>query len=149
MSLRAKRSHLIFVVDRRDYLLLLLVSLLLCILPVSGCATVEKGQYPEGPYIISTYPSTGDFNISRYTDINVRFSEAMDSATEIGFEMLFRGLRVEGVSRWSDANTVIVFRPSKPLEANNTYQCILREGKSKDGKSLVGMPYIWIFTTGN
>ncbi len=117
---------------------------------MSGCATIDTSQYPEeGPYIVSTYPSPGDFNISRYTDIHIRFSEPMDPGTETGFEMLSKGIKIEGIKRWLDSNTVLVFRPDKPLEVNGTYQSIIKEGKSKEGKAAVGVPLIWMFTTGN
>lgn len=116
---------------------------------MSGCATVATDQYDEGPYIVSTYPSSGDFNISIYSDVNVRFNEAMDTSTETGFEILSKGMRIEGTKRWLDSNTVLTFRPYKPFESNSLYQCIIREGKSRDGSSLGGVPYIWIFTTGN
>lgn len=137
------------IIDRRHLLELILPLFLYCILLGGGCATIETSQYPEGPYIVSTYPSTGDFNISRYADISIRFSESMDSSTEIDFEMLSKGMRIEGATRWVDSNTVLAFRPSKALEANSTYQCIIREGKSREGKAIAGVPYIWMFTTGN
>lgn len=73
----------------------------------------------------------------------------MDPVTETGFEMLSKGAPVEGEKRLLNSNTVLIFRPYKPLEANGMYQCIMKEGKSKDGKVLVGVPYIWTFTTGN
>ena len=137
------------IIDSRHLFRLVFITSVFCISLISGCATIETSQYPEGPYIVSTYPSVGDFNISRYTDINIRFSEVMDPGTEIGFEMLSKGLMIEGAKRWSDSNTVLIFRPNKPMEVNSTYQCLIRDGKSKDGKALVGVPYIWMFTTGN
>jgi hypothetical protein len=73
----------------------------------------------------------------------------MDPGTEIGIEVLAKGISIEGSKRWSDSNTALIFRPYKPLDANSMYQCIMRDGKSNDGKPLVGVPYIWMFTTGN
>ena len=119
------------------------------VLLAGGCATVDRNQFPEGPYIVSTYPSPGDFNISRYTDIQIRFSEPMDPDTGIGFEILSKGIRVEGGKMWSDSNRVLIFRPDKPLDVNGTYQGIIREGKSKERKGLTGVPYLWMFTIKN
>lgn len=139
----------VIVIDRRHFFRLIFIASVFCMLLTGGCATIDTGRYPEGPYIVSTYPSPGDFNISRYTDINIRFSEVMDPGTGTGFEILAGGLKIDGEKRWSDSNTVLVFRPYKPLEVKSLYQCIIREGKSKDGKDLSGVPYIWMFTTGN
>ncbi len=149
MSLLNRALNRALIIDRRHLLELRLPLFLSWVLLTGGCATIETSQYPEGPYIVSTYPSTGDFNISRYTDISIRFSESMDSGTETGFEMLSKGMRVEGATRWVDSNTVLIFRPHKPLEANSLYQCIIRGGTGREGKSLAGVPYIWMFTTGN
>ncbi|HAS18213.1 MAG: hypothetical protein A2Y48_09680 [Nitrospirae bacterium RIFCSPLOW2_12_42_9] len=128
---------------------LIFIAAIFFVFCFTGCATVDTSQYQDGPYIVSTYPSSGDFNISRYTDINVKFSDIMDPATEAGFEALSKGMRIDGSKRWLDTNTVLAFRPYKPLEPNTTYQCIIREGKTKEGKDLVLIPYIWMFTTGN
>ena len=136
-------------IDMRHIFRLLFCTSVGIIFLISSCATIETSKYPEGPYVVSTYPSPGDFNISRYTDINIRFSEMMDPGTEIGIEVLANGISIEGSKRWSDSNTALIFRPYKPLDANSMYQCIMRGGKSKDGKPLVGVPYIWMFTTGN
>src|SRR3989304_8726100 len=136
-------------IDRRQLFRLIWISSLVSILLAGGCATVDRNQYPEGPYIVSTYPSPGDFNISRYTDIHIRFSEAMDPDTGTGFEILSRGIRIEGGKMWSDSNTVLIFRPDKPLDVNGAYQGIMREGKSKEGKALTGGPYLWMFTIRN
>ncbi len=128
----------------------LLFFISVCIILFSGsCATIEPGLYNDGPYIVSTYPSTGDFNISRYTDISIRFSEVMDPGTEIGFDLLAQGVKIDGTLRWLDSNTVLVFRPYNPLTVNTFYQCIIKQGRSKEGKHLVGVPYVWMFTTGN
>lgn len=115
----------------------------------AGCATVDINEMGEGPYIVSTYPSSGDFNIPRLTDVSIRFSEAMDTDTKVDFQMLFKGSRVEGEARWMDSDTLLSFRPYNPLEANSLYQCIIGVGKSKEGKGLRGAPYIWMFSTGN
>ena len=136
-------------IDNRIILGLKLIIVFAFVLLLTGCATVDTSQYQDGPYIVSTYPSSGDFNISRYTDINVRFSDIMDPATEAGFEVLSKGMRIDGSKRWLDTNTVLAFRPYKPLEPDTTYQCIIREGKTKEGKEIVLVPYIWMFTTGN
>ena len=116
---------------------------------LTGCATVEPNENLDGPYIVSTYPSPGDFNISRHTDITIRFSESMDKETIAEFKMLLSGSKVEGDTRWVDSNTMLAFRPYKPLEPNSLYQCILGIGKSKEGKGLRGAPYIWMFSTAN
>ena len=137
------------VIDSRYYFRLIFILLLPYMLFTGGCATIGTSQEAEGPYIVSTYPSSGDFNISRYTDINIRFSEVMDPSAETGLEIVSKGIRVEGTKRWSDSNTLLVFRPDKPLDPNNMYQGIMREGRSMDGKPAVGIPYIWMFTTGN
>ncbi len=142
-----KLCNCVIIIDRRYFFRSIFVILIVCILLVNSCATIETKRYVEGPYIISTYPSPGDFNISRYTDINIRFSEIMDASSEVGFEVLSRGVKIDGSKRWLESNIVLVFRPYKPLEANGTYQCIIRDGKSKDGKPLVGIPHIWMFTT--
>lgn len=143
-------SNCLIAIDKkRLFRLLFVLPLVFFALSVSRCATIETSQYPEGPYIVSTYPSSGDFNISRYSDIHVRFSEVMDPGTETGFEMLSKGVPIEGEKKLLNSNTVLIFRPYRPLEANGMYQCIMKEGKSKDGKALVGVPYIWTFTTGN
>ena len=135
--------------DKR-FLLRLLVSASLCIILFSGsCATIEPGQYQDGPYIVSTYPASGDFNISRYTDISIRFSEALEPGADIGFDLLAHGVRVDGSLRWLDSYTVLVFRPYDPLSVNSMYQCVIKQGQSKEGKQLVGVPYVWMFTTGN
>lgn len=137
------------VFDKRQ-LLRLRFFISICIILLSGsCATIEPGLYNDGPYIVSTYPSTGDFNISRHTDISIRFSEVMDPGTEIGFDLLAQGVKVDGTLRWIESNTVLVFRPYNPLSVNTFYQCILKQGLSKEGKYLVGVPYVWMFTTGN
>ncbi|MBI5192059.1 MAG: Ig-like domain-containing protein [Nitrospirae bacterium] len=138
-SLYNKKQLFISVVS----ILILLVSV------VTGCATVEVNESNDGPYIVSTYPSSGDFNISRLTDISIRFSESMDTETQAEFRMLLSGSKVDGETRWMDSNTMLAFRPYKPLEANSLYQCILGIGKSKEGKGLRGAPYIWMFSTGN
>ena len=135
--------------DRR-LLLRLLFSLSLCLILFSwSCATIDPGLYNDVPYIVSTCPTSGDFNISRYTDISIRFSEVMDPGAEIGFDLLAQGVRVDGTLRWLDSNTVLVFRPYEPLKVNTFYQCIIKQGQSKEGRQLVGVPYVWMFTTGN
>ena len=133
---------------------MLLLRLLFFISPLlilfsGSCATIDTGLYDDGPYIVSTYPSSGDFNISKYTDISIRFSEEMDPGTESGFDLLAQGVRIDGTLRWLDSNTVLVFRPYNQLGVNTFYQCIIKQGKSKEGKYLVGVPYVWMFTIGN
>ncbi len=135
--------------DNRLFLRLLFFISVCTILFSGSCATIEPGLYDEGPYIVSTYPSTGDFNISRYTDISIRFSEAMDPGTEIGFDLLAQGVKIDGTLRWMDSNTVLLFRPYNPLGVNTFYQCIIKQGQSGGGRHLVGVPYVWMFTTGN
>jgi len=142
-------NYSIHIDRRRLFRLIFLLPLLSIVFSASSCATIETGPYQEGPYIVSTYPSPGDFDISRYTDIHVRFSEAMDPVTVTGFEMLSKGETVEGEKRLLNSDTVLIFRPYKPLDPRGMYQCIMKEGKSRDGKALVGVPYIWTFTTGN
>lgn len=138
-----------FIFDKSLILrILFLISPCLILFSVS-CATVDPGLYNDGPYIVSTYPSSGDFNISRHTDISIRFSEAMDPATENGFDLLAQGVRIDGSLRWLDSNTVLVFRPYSPLSVNTFYQCIIKQGQSREGAYLVGVPYVWMFTTGN
>lgn len=73
----------------------------------------------------------------------------MDPDTGTGFEVLSKGIRVEGGKMWSDSNMVLIFRPDKPLDVNGTYQGVMREGKSKEGKELTGVPYLWMFTIRN
>ena len=134
----------------KKLLLRLLFLISLCMIFFSwSCATIDPGLYDDGPYIVSTYPSTGDFNISRFTDISIRFSEEMDSGADIGFDLLAQGVRIDGTLRWLDSNTVLVFRPYNQLSVNTFYQCIIKQGQSKEGKYLVGVPYVWMFTTGN
>ncbi len=143
-------SHNLSIFLSKAMALRLLFIALLCTILFSGsCATIEPGQYQDGPYIVSTYPSSGDFNVSRFTDITIRFSEAMDPGNEIGFDLLAQGVKVDGSLRWLDSNTVLVFRPYNPLNANSFYQCIIQQVQSKEGKHLVGVPYVWMFTTGN
>lgn len=143
------RLNNMLVFDKRLLLrILFFISPCLILFSVS-CATIEPGLYNDGPYIVSTYPSTGDFNISRHADISIRFSEEMDSGTEIGFDLLAQGIRIDGTLRWLDSNTALVFRPYKPLSVNTFYQCIIKQGQSKEGAYLVGVPYVWMFTTGN
>lgn len=127
----------------RPYLYGLLFSVIFLI---GGCATVGTGQPRIGPYITSTYPSPGDFNISRYTDIRIRFSEEME---DISFELIESGQRVDGSGRWADSKTMFIFQPYDPLKARKTYQGILRDGKSVKEENLTGVPFIWMFTTGN
>ncbi len=134
----------------KSLLLRLLFVLSLCMVLFTGsCATMDPGLNSDGPYIVSSYPTTGDFNISRYTDISIRFSEAMDPGTELGFDLLAQGVRIDGALRWLDSNTVLVFRPYNPLSVNTFYQCVIKQGQSKEGRNLVGVPYVWMFTTGN
>lgn len=134
----------------KKLLLRLFFFISLCMILFTGsCATIDPGVYQDGPYIVSTYPSTGDFNISRFTDISIRFSEVMDPGTEIGLDLLAQGVKIDGTLRWIDSNTVLVFRPYNQLSVNTFYQCIIKQGQSKEGKQLVGVPYVWMFTTGN
>lgn len=135
--------------NKKYFFALTVITFALFLFLVTGCATVEVNENIEGPYIVSTYPSPGDFNISRHTDITIRFSESMDNETIAEFKMLLSGSKVEGETRWVDSNTMIAFRPDKPLEPNKLYQCILGIGKSKEGKGLRGAPYIWMFSTAN
>ena len=136
--------------DYKKYTLIFAgITVAFFLLLVTGCATINVNDNGEGPYIVSTYPSIGDFNIPRLTDISIRFSEAMDPGTKVEFQMLLRGSKVDGEARWMDSDTLMAFRPYKPLEANNLYQCIIGTGKSKDGKGLRGVPFIWMFSTGN
>lgn len=125
------------------------IAVVFFLLVIAGCATVDINETGEGPYIVSTYPGSGDFNIPRLTDVNIRFSEAMNPDTKVEFQMLMKGSRVDGETRWMDSDTLLAFRPYSPLEANSLYQCIIGIGKSKEGKGLRGVPFIWMFSTGN
>jgi len=120
----------------------------LFLLGMAGCAGLSpSGGDPAGPYLVSTIPSAGEFGVSPYTSVQMRFSQAMDPVTENGFEMYGRGGKVEGDLRWVDPVT-LAFRPDSPLPAGVSYQCTLREGKTRDGAELVGVPYLWMFTVG-
>lgn len=135
--------------DKRRFMWLIFFISAGMVILSGGCATVDPGLLNDGPYIVSTYPSTGDFNISRYTDISIRFSEIMEPGADIGFDLLAQGVKIDGTLRWIDSNTTLVFRPYNPLSVNTFYQCIVKQGQSKDGKYLTGVPYVWMFTTGN
>lgn len=120
------------------------------IVSLTGCAGMLFPPGPpeeSGPYLTSTSPRGGEFGISPYASVEMRFSASMDPATENGFEMYGGGLRVQGALRWVDP-TALQFRPEQPFRTGVSYQCILREGRSKDGDPLNGTPYIWLFTAG-
>lgn len=142
-------NSIVSLLNRKYFYISVLITFVLYLSLIAGCATVDINENSEGPYIVSTYPSPGDFSIPRLTDISIRFSEVMDEGTKAEFQILSSGTRVDGEARWLDSNTTLAFRPYKPLEGNRMYQCIIGSGKSKDGKGLRGAPYIWMFSTGN
>lgn len=142
-------NSIVSLLNRKYLYISVLITFVLCLSFISGCATVDINEDSEGPYIVSTYPSPGDFSIPRFTDISIRFSEEMDDATKREFQILLSGTKVDGEARWMNSNTTLLFRPYNPLEANRMYQGIIGSGKSKDGKGLRGAPYIWMFSTGN
>ena len=128
-------------------------ELLFIIILLSGCSAAQgisdknlnkDIQQSEKPYVISTYPSPGDFHISQYTDIRIRFNKEMKDAS---FELLDRGKRIEGEGRWTDSRRMFIFQPYDSLKKGTTYQCILKEGIDMDGRRTVNTPYIWFFTT--
>ena len=130
-----------------------LYGLLFIIILLFGCSVTQdiskkdqnkNIQQLEKPYVISTYPSPGDFHISPYTDIRIRFNKEMK---DVSFELLNSGKRVEGEGRWTDSNRMFIFQPYDPLEKGILYQCILKNGKDMDGLYTINTPYIWFFTT--
>jgi hypothetical protein len=92
-------------------------------------------------------PASGAYGVSPYASVEMRFSQEMDTTLISGFEILAKGLLVEGTLRWVDPLT-LSFRPRKSFEAGVSYQCVLRDGMSKEGVPLVGVPYVWVFTVG-
>ncbi|MBI5198037.1 MAG: Ig-like domain-containing protein [Nitrospirae bacterium] len=134
-------------VGRRLWVGFFLVGLL----TFAGCASIPSDPSTSGtdkPRVISTFPGGGEYNVSRFAQLEIRFSHLMDSGHLPGFEMFGGGMTVEGRLRWLDPMT-LVFRPDEPLKAGISYQCVLSEGRSKAGEELIGIPYIWVFTAGD
>ena len=120
----------------------------------SGCASVPADspsssiEGTDKPYVVTTMPSGGEYNVPRFSRIEIRFSHLMDSGRMPGFEMYGGGMTIPGQLRWIDPMT-LAFRPDEPLKAGYTYQCFLKDGRSKAGEELMGVPYIWVFTAGD
>ena len=112
---------------------------------IAGCTTVPPPE--KASWILSTYPQNGESGVSPYTLLEIRFSHPMDPETARGFTL--RGPRgeVQGEPQWVDP-TRLRFLPAQPLEPHTTYQAILSAGKTREGIPLEGVPYIWVFTTG-
>lgn len=132
----------------RSYLVIWTVISLLGAILFTGCAVKQGSILPEGngAFVVSTFPAAGDFNVSPFVRLEIRFSQKVDPGTEESFEIYGGSGRVDGATQWMDPMT-LSFKPGKPLRDGASYQCVLRDGKSADGTPLIGVPYIWVFST--
>ncbi|HXH06729.1 MAG TPA: carboxypeptidase regulatory-like domain-containing protein [Vicinamibacterales bacterium] len=80
------------------------------------------------PAILSLSPSAAARNVEPQAVVRVGYSEAIDPARFAGtpIELTLGGAAVAGQIAFALNNTVVVFTPAAPLQANATYQVTVR-----------------------
>jgi hypothetical protein len=94
-----------------------------------------------------TFPASGGTNISPKVDVQVVFSEQIQSASAPKIQVCKSscGTAVAGTATWS--STGVVFHPTSALDANATYQVKLTNVKDLAGNGLTTSQ--WTFATGS
>jgi len=73
------------------------------------------------PSVVRFRPAAGTDRVDRSAVLSVRFTTAMSHATTgPAFRVTANGAPVAGTTTFADGNTVLVFKPSKPLPASAT-----------------------------
>ncbi len=99
------------------------------------------------PYVVSSYPAYGSTGISKYTNIIINFSEAMDKSSLIS--SISFSPDITCLLTLINNNTTAVFRPVIPLEYGTTYSVSVGSGvKDVEGNSILE-EYKFIFTVGS
>jgi murein DD-endopeptidase MepM/ murein hydrolase activator NlpD len=101
-------------------------------------ATPAPTPSPEPVTLIRFRPRDGWTGVSRFADVSVRFSAAMDPvATQAAFRATIGKTSIAGRFRWAEGDTVLVLSPSDALPYGATVELSVDAGaRSADGGAL-------------
>ncbi|MFC1559715.1 Ig-like domain-containing protein [Candidatus Margulisiibacteriota bacterium] len=118
----------------------------------SPAVTNEESSDTEAPTVEAVSPGIGTTGIFTSSYIEVRFDDSMNTTdTQNAFQISYPGGSQGGSSSWFSYNGIVDrvmrFTPSGLLQPAETYTCTAGAGSKDDAGNLMGIDYVWKFTT--
>ncbi len=116
----------------------------------SGTYTASYGQDTTAPIVTSASPTNNATGVNVQTNVEVSFSEPLDSATanNANVQLLDGQTPVAATISYAPANNTIVIDPSSALTPNKTYSVSIATSVTDANGVALAIPYTSQFTAG-